>query len=257
MQLGAARPASTGRREDLRLGLGSRRRRRPEPLAPAETISAARAGVTTPGSSSKNDAQVGRAGPRGCGRVLRAGEAADLDLNGHVGAPRPSWSSRAPGSAGGREGRADQDRVGAAVAARALDVGPLVPCRSRRPPRPPPGPAGAARHAAAVSIRKVSRSRLLTPTIPAPASSATSSSVAVCTSTSASSSSPRGYPEQRLEPLARQRPNDEQHRRGARGASLHHLQLVEDEVLPQDRDGDFRGGRAEIARPSRRRTDRR
>ncbi len=52
--------------------------------------------------------------------------------------------------------------------------------------------------------------------------------------------------QQRGETLRCQRPHDEQHGGGAGRARLQHLELVENEILPQQRHGDRRRGRSKV-----------
>ena len=88
--------------------------------------------------------------------------------------------------------------------------------------------------AAAVSMRKVSRSRLFTPRTVAPASSARASSSGVCTSTSASSPASRAQREQRRESRRRCSARTMSSTAGgARRPRLDDLELVENEVLPE------------------------
>ena len=127
-------------------------------------VARAARGVDPPRASSKNDAQVGGPGRRGRRGVLGPGQPADLDLNGHGAAPAELRRGAPP----------DRRRRTARCRSAPRRRRP-PPRRARRRPRSAiplsatamtsAGTAPKSRQAAAVSIRKVSRSRLLTPTI--------------------------------------------------------------------------------------------
>ena len=108
------------------------------------------------------------------------------------------------------------------------------------------GTSSRSRAARSTSTSSVRRSRLLSPMSRAPDASAASSSRASWTSTSGSRPISRARSTSRGEPLRRMEDGQQQHEVRAGGAQHRQLDVLDDEVLGQDRDGDRGADRAQV-----------